>query len=233
MNVIGDYEHLLQTRNQGAGRDNNIGSMMPSGAAGASSLSNLPIPVGMFMNMAHVPPRFYNQQANSNGQEDNGVRERGTQQQKNKKQNAYIGSHLSQTMDHSQIAPGSMESQSQGQSQGHPLTQGGGRMGGFHSQAGFSQTGHGPASVSRGGGGGFSQLDMSQEAALSSAAFAAARTGGYPTASANQAQHVALAAAEGILSQVSSLIYNVKFELHRYNDGVSLHYKQIFMGDYN
>ncbi len=26
-----------------------------------ASLSNLPIPVGMFMNMAHVPPRFYNQ----------------------------------------------------------------------------------------------------------------------------------------------------------------------------
>ena len=27
-----------------------------------SSLSNLPIPVGMFLNMAQVPPRFYNQQ---------------------------------------------------------------------------------------------------------------------------------------------------------------------------
>lgn len=27
-----------------------------------STLSNLPVPVGMFMNMAHVPPRFYNQQ---------------------------------------------------------------------------------------------------------------------------------------------------------------------------
>ena len=215
MNVIGHYEDLLQTRNQGAGRDNNIGSMMPSGAAGATSLSNLPIPVGMFMNMAHVPPRFYNQQANSNVQESNGVRERVAQQQKNKKHNTYIGSHLSQTMDHSQIAPGSMESQSQGLS-GHPLTQGGGRTGGFHSQAGFSQTGHGPASVSRGGGGGFSQLDMSQEAALSSAAFAAARSGGYPTASANQAAHVALSAAEGILSQVSSLNYNVKFVLDCY-----------------
>ena len=109
--------------------------------------------------------------------------------------------HLSQTMDHSQIAPGSMDSQSQGFS-GHPLTQGGGKAGGFYSQAGFSQTGHGPASVVRGAGVGFSQLDMSQEAALSSAAFAASRSGGYPTTSANQATHVALAAAEGILSQV-------------------------------
>jgi hypothetical protein len=26
-----------------------------------AALSNLPVPVGMFMNMAHVPPRFYNQ----------------------------------------------------------------------------------------------------------------------------------------------------------------------------
>ena len=31
----------------------------------AQSLSNLPIPVGMFMNMAHIPPRFYNQQQQS------------------------------------------------------------------------------------------------------------------------------------------------------------------------
>jgi regulator of nonsense transcripts 1 len=28
----------------------------------AQSLSSLPIPVGMFMNMTHIPPRFYNQQ---------------------------------------------------------------------------------------------------------------------------------------------------------------------------
>lgn len=26
-----------------------------------AALSNMPVPVGMFMNMAHVPPRFYNQ----------------------------------------------------------------------------------------------------------------------------------------------------------------------------
>ena len=207
MNVIGHYEELLQTRNQPTGRDN---AGLPPGATGATGLSNLPIPVGMFMNMSHVPPRFYNQQANSNGQEGQGGRERGSVQQKsNKKHNAYGGMHLSQTMDHSQIAPGSIESQSQGLS-GHPLTQGGGRMGGFQSQAGFSQTGHGPASVARGTGGGFSQLDMSQEAALSSAAFAAARSGGYPTASSNQAAHVAYAAAEGILSQVRT--YNTLFE---------------------
>jgi hypothetical protein len=28
----------------------------------AQSLASLPIPVGMFMNMAHIPPRFYQQQ---------------------------------------------------------------------------------------------------------------------------------------------------------------------------
>ena len=201
MNVIGHYEDLLHTRGQAAGRDGSMTSMLPSGAAGATSLSNLPIPVGMFMNMAHVPPRFYNQNANTGEQESHGGRERGPAQ-KTKKQGAYGGMHLSQTMDHSQIAPGSMDSQ---QSQGlssHPLTQGGRGGGGFHSQAGFSQTGHGPSSVARGATGGFSQLDMSQEAILSSAAFAAARSGGYPTASANQATHVALATAEGILSQV-------------------------------
>ena len=84
MNMIGHYEDLLQTRNQPNNRDTNTGSMMPSAAAGASSLSNLPIPVGMFMNMAHVPPRFYNQQANSNGQENHGPKDRGYLQQKNK-----------------------------------------------------------------------------------------------------------------------------------------------------
>lgn len=30
-----------------------------------ATLNNLPVPVGMFMNMAHVPPRFYNQQQQS------------------------------------------------------------------------------------------------------------------------------------------------------------------------
>ena len=34
-----------------------------------SSLSNLPIPVGMFLNMAQVPPRFYNQQMQRGDQE--------------------------------------------------------------------------------------------------------------------------------------------------------------------
>ena len=34
-----------------------------------SSLSNLPIPVGMFLNMAQVPPRFYNQQLQRGDQE--------------------------------------------------------------------------------------------------------------------------------------------------------------------
>lgn len=26
-----------------------------------AAMNNVPVPVGMFMNMAHVPPRFYNQ----------------------------------------------------------------------------------------------------------------------------------------------------------------------------
>lgn len=26
-----------------------------------AALNNIPVPVGMFMNMSHVPPRFYNQ----------------------------------------------------------------------------------------------------------------------------------------------------------------------------
>lgn len=36
-----------------------IGYISPERAQAA--LSNMPVPVGMFMNMAHVPPRFYNQ----------------------------------------------------------------------------------------------------------------------------------------------------------------------------
>lgn len=32
-----------------------------SGDNSQHTLSNLPVPVGMFMNMAHVPPRFYQQ----------------------------------------------------------------------------------------------------------------------------------------------------------------------------
>lgn len=26
-----------------------------------ATMANMPVPVGMFMNMSHVPPRFYNQ----------------------------------------------------------------------------------------------------------------------------------------------------------------------------
>ena len=32
-----------------------------SADASQAGISNLPVPVGMFMNMAHVPPRFYQQ----------------------------------------------------------------------------------------------------------------------------------------------------------------------------
>jgi hypothetical protein len=37
-----------------------------------SSLSGLPIPVGMFMNMTHIPPRFYNQQQGQQGYQGQG-----------------------------------------------------------------------------------------------------------------------------------------------------------------
>ena len=33
------------------------------------SIANLLIPLGMFMNMAHIPPRLYNKMANTNDRE--------------------------------------------------------------------------------------------------------------------------------------------------------------------
>ena len=33
----------------------------PDRSSSGQGYGNLPIPVGIFMNMAHVPPRFYNQ----------------------------------------------------------------------------------------------------------------------------------------------------------------------------
>lgn len=35
-------------------------SYIPSERPGGT-MSNIPVPLGMFMNMSHVPPRFYNQ----------------------------------------------------------------------------------------------------------------------------------------------------------------------------
>lgn len=36
-----------------------ISYISPERAQG--NVANLPVPIGMFMNMAHIPPRFYNQ----------------------------------------------------------------------------------------------------------------------------------------------------------------------------
>ncbi|EDX16345.1 regulator of nonsense transcripts 1 homolog [Drosophila simulans] len=62
--------------NGAAGGNNNFGGAGPSWAAaqlhhdsigyisnehGAATLGNMPVPVGMFMNMSNIPPRFYNQ----------------------------------------------------------------------------------------------------------------------------------------------------------------------------
>jgi len=79
-----------------------------------SSLSGLPIPVGMFLNMAQIPPRFYNQQF------------QGGQQQKK--------SHF-QRPGMSQENHGSA---SQGFASQNPMTQQ--RSGGVSGLSGFSQT---------------------------------------------------------------------------------------------
>ena len=45
-----------------------------SADASQPGLSNLPVPVGMFMNMAHVPPRFYQQHQQAMAQARGGGR---------------------------------------------------------------------------------------------------------------------------------------------------------------
>lgn len=96
---------------------------------------NLPVPVGMFMNMAHIPPRFYNQhqqamQARQQQQNVRGQTRRPPQRQK--------GKNLSQD-------------QTQPFSQSLQLTQGG------MSQPGLSQPGF---SLSQPG---LSQAELSQD----------------------------------------------------------------------
>jgi len=134
---------------------NHIGISAEQHRGGAQSLNNLPIPIGMFMNMSNKPPRFYPQQQRQQQQQPVGTGSKGRFQGGR--------SNFSQ------------ESQSQQggitQSQQNPMTQMGGSSyhhhgsasgavgggGGLHSQVGFSQTG-------------FSQVDMSQEHALAAAA---------------------------------------------------------------
>jgi regulator of nonsense transcripts 1 len=92
--------------------------------------SNLPIPVGIFMNMAHVPPRFYNQHQQQLAQQLEGRAPPPTNTAAKHKNKKGRDSYLSQ---------GSQDI-SQGYSQG-PLTQGGLSQPGLSlSQTGLSQT---------------------------------------------------------------------------------------------
>jgi len=94
---------------------------------GALPPSNLPIPVGIFMNMAHVPPRFYNQHQQLLAQQENGKAP--PPPTNNKKRTKGKEGYLSQ---------GSQDNA--GYSQG-PLTQGGLSQPGLSlSQPGLSQT---------------------------------------------------------------------------------------------
>lgn len=104
-----------------------IGYISPERAQAA--LSNMPVPVGMFMNMAHVPPRFYNQhqqamQARQN-QRGRGPMPNGRAPPKTKNRIGKTG--LSQGA--------ASQDNTQPYSQGIPLTQG---MSQGMSQPGFS-----------------------------------------------------------------------------------------------
>ena len=104
-----------------------IGYISPERAQAA--LSNMPVPVGMFMNMAHVPPRFYNQhqqamQARQN-QRTRGPLPNGRAPPKTKNRLGKAG--LSQNA--------ASQDNTQPYSQGIPLTQG---MSQGMSQPGFS-----------------------------------------------------------------------------------------------
>ncbi|XP_054714486.1 regulator of nonsense transcripts 1-like [Uloborus diversus] len=90
-----------------------------------SAVANLPVPVGMFLNMAHIPPRFYNQhqqalQARQNQRNRSATRKGGGRQSTNGRNMANGASlNLSQTGFNSQASQDLMGGFSQG-----PLTQG-------------------------------------------------------------------------------------------------------------
>ena len=47
---------------------------MKNGNAGGNALSsNIPIPMGMFVNMSHIPPRFFNKQQQAMQQQNYGI----------------------------------------------------------------------------------------------------------------------------------------------------------------
>ncbi|CAG0894471.1 unnamed protein product [Darwinula stevensoni] len=112
----------------------------------SQALGNLPVPVGMFLNMSHVPPRFYqqHQQAIQGRGNRPGTKPgmRVGQMGRGKPGNGRIMTHLSQ---------GSQEAHTQ---DGTPLTQGG-------LSQGMSQPGFGSLSQ-----GGLSQPELSQDSYL-------------------------------------------------------------------
>lgn len=108
----------------------------------AQTSLNLPVPVGMFMNMAHVPPRFYNQHQQA-------LQQRQQQQQQTTNARGGGGQNRNKSQRYNKMNKLSQEHQTQPFSQSLQLTQGG------MSQSGLSQP-----------GGGFS---LSQPAGLSQA----------------------------------------------------------------
>ncbi|PRD24814.1 UNVERIFIED_CONTAM: Regulator of nonsense transcripts 1 [Trichonephila clavipes] len=88
-----------------------------------SAVANLPVPVGMFLNMAHIPPRFYNQhqqalQARQNQRNRNATRKGGGRQTNGRSMANGTSMNLSQGFN-SQASQDMMGGFSQG-----PLTQG-------------------------------------------------------------------------------------------------------------
>ena len=117
----------------------------PDRQATGHTASNLAIPVGIFMNMAHVPPRFYNQHQQmlaSSGQSN-----KAPPQASSAAASKRLGGKAGRSRGgESQLSQGGSQDISQGYSQG-PLTQG-------LSQSGLSQ------------GLGLSQGDLSQDSVL-------------------------------------------------------------------
>lgn len=107
----------------------------PDRSTNGQGYGNLPIPVGIFMNMAHVPPRFYNQHQQMIAQGEKGKKPPPT---------TTAGRRVpgrGRVKGDSQLSQGGSQEASQGYSQG-PLTQGGGmsQPGLSLSQPGMSQT---------------------------------------------------------------------------------------------
>jgi len=105
----------------------------PDRSSNGQGYGNLPIPVGIFMNMAHVPPRFYNQHQQMIAQGEKGKKPPPTTTGRR-------APGRGRAKGDSQLSQGGSQEASQGYSQG-PLTQGGMSQPGLSlSQPGMSQT---------------------------------------------------------------------------------------------